>query len=199
MLIEKIEEMPAVWIYKNYFDVGNFIEKFEEQAQQPWPYLDWKRSITGDGGDYGIQESEHRSSLEAPLSPLLQDEVVEDIKEISDSYKKIFLSIDQCIWDYRNSYDLFLRGADGMQLLKYENSAQYHAHHDHSSENQRVLSLVACFGEEFEGGELEFPYFNKTIKLEKNSLVLFPSNFPYTHIAHPVTSGIKYSMVMWFI
>jgi hypothetical protein len=25
--IEKLEGAPAIWIYKNYFDVGNFIEK----------------------------------------------------------------------------------------------------------------------------------------------------------------------------
>lgn len=199
MLIEKIEEMPAVWVYKNYFDVGNFIQKFEEETQKPWPYIEWSKSVTGDGGQEGTQETEYRSSLEASLYPLLQEEVTDGIKELADSYKEIFLSIDKCIWDYRNCFDLFLRAMDGMQLLKYENNAQYHAHHDHSPQNQRVLSLVACFGEEFEGGELEFPYFNKTIKLEKNSLVLFPSNFPYTHIAHPVTRGVKYSMVMWFV
>jgi predicted 2-oxoglutarate/Fe(II)-dependent dioxygenase YbiX len=61
------------------------------------------------------------------------------------------------------------------------------------------LSLVACFSDGFEGGELEFPFFDLKIKLEKNSLVLFPSNFPYTHIAHPVTSGTKYSLVTWFV
>jgi hypothetical protein len=46
---------------------------------------------------------------------------------------------------------------------------------------------------------LEFNNFDLTIKLEKNSIVLFPSNFPYSHIAHPVKSGVKYSLVTWFI
>lgn len=197
MSVEKIEEMPAVWVYKNYFDVENFIDKFEEESQKPWAYIEWSKSFTGDGDN--AHESEYRSSLEAPVGMLLQPDITEDMKDLADSYKKIFASIDECVWDYRNSFGLILKQVEGMQLLKYENNAQYHAHHDHSSVNQRILSLVACFGEEFEGGELEFPYFNKTIKLEKNSLVLFPSNFPYTHIAHPVTSGTKYSMVMWFV
>jgi hypothetical protein len=195
--IEKLEGAPAIWIYKNYFDVGNFIEKFEEESEKSWPYIEWIRSLTGDG--MTSNESEYRSSLEAPVGILLQDDIVEDVKNLADNYKSIFKSIDECIWDYRDSFDLFLNDVEAMQLLKYENNAQYHAHHDHTSANRRVLSLVACFGEDFDGGELEFPYFNKTIKLEKNSLVLFPSNFPYTHIAHPVTSGTKYSMVMWFI
>lgn len=197
MLIEKYDNAPCIWVYKDFFDVKNFISMLEEETDKTWPYIAWNRSITGDG-DY-TSESEYRSSLEADVGLLLSDQVVDDVKELSDLYKEIFTSIDKCIWDYRKAFDLFLKGFDGMQLLKYENNAQYHSHSDHSPQNQRILSLVACFGESFEGGELEFPYFDLTIKLEKNSLILFPSNYPYTHIAHPVTNGVKYSMVMWFI
>lgn len=197
MSIEKYEEMPCVFVYKNYFDVSDFIENLEKETEKSWPYISWNKSVTGDIGN--TLESEYRSSMEADVWPLLNDEVVDDIKALSDKYKEIFLKIDECIWDYRRCFDLSLQAVQGMQLLKYENNAQYHAHHDHSPDTRRVLSLVACFGEEFEGGELEFPYFKKTIKLNKNELVLFPANFPYTHIAHPVTSGVKYSLVMWFI
>ena len=197
MYIEKIEEMPCVWVYKNYFEIKDFIERFEKETQKSWPYISWNKSLIG--SDDNTVDSEYRSSLEASISVLLNPDLLDEIKELGDCYKEIFSSIDKCIWDYRNAYDLHLNEVEGMQLLKYENNAQYHAHHDHAPSNARVLSLVACFGEDFEGGELEFPYFNKTIKLEKNSLVLFPSNFPYLHIAHPVTSGTKYSMVMWFI
>ena len=197
MYIEKIEKAPCIWIYHNYFDVENFISMIEEDATKSWPYIGWGDSITGDGSNTAV--SEYRSSLSADVCPLLNEDTVSDIAEMSQSFKKIFRSIDECIWDYRKSHSLYLNQVEGMQLLKYENNAQYHAHHDHSPQNQRILSLVACFGDEFEGGELEFPYFETSIKLEKNSLVLFPSNYPYTHIAHPVTSGVKYSLVMWFI
>lgn len=197
MFIEKYEKMPCVWVYKNFFDVKNFIELIEEESSKTWPYISWNSSSTE--GDYGNSVSEYRSSLEADVWPLLADDVVDDIKELSQSYKDIFIKIDECIWDYRKSFNLNLKQIQGMQLLKYENNAQYHAHHDHSPANERILSLVACFGEEFEGGELEFPYFDTTVKLDKNSLVIFPSNYPYTHIAHPVVSGVKYSLVMWFV
>lgn len=197
MYIEKFEKAPCIWVYHNYFDVKDFILMVEEEAEKPWPYISWDKSVTGDGSDTSV--SEYRSSLSLEIGQLLYDEVVDEMKTISDSFKEIFKLIDECIWDYRKSFNLHLNNIEGMQLLKYENNAQYHAHHDHSPQNQRVLSLVACFGDEFDGGELEFPYFNQTIKLEKNSLVMFPSNYPYTHIAHPVTSGTKYSMVMWFV
>jgi predicted 2-oxoglutarate/Fe(II)-dependent dioxygenase YbiX len=59
--------------------------------------------------------------------------------------------------------------------------------------------MVASISSECDGGELEFPYLDTKLKLETGSVVLFPSNFPYMHIAHPVTNGIKYSLVTWFI
>jgi len=51
---------------------------------------------------------------------------------------------------------------------------------------------------DFTGGELEFPYFDVKITPSAGTLVLFPSNFPYGHIAHPVEDGTKYSLVTWY-
>ena len=39
--------------------------------------------------------------------------------------------------------------------------------------------------------------FDIKIKPQPGMLILFPSNFAYTHIAHPVTSGSKYALVTW--
>jgi len=197
MYIEKFEKAPCIWVYKDYFDVKDFMESFEQETEKSWGYVSWNQSLTGGVDSQSI--SEYRSSLEADFTCLMYDNVVDEVKDLSKKAIDIFRDIDKCIWDYREAFSLSLQGHENLNLLKYENSAQYHAHHDHGSENSRVLSLVACFGSADEGGELEFPLFDLTIKLEKNSLVLFPSNFPYMHIAHPVTSGTKYSMVTWFI
>jgi predicted 2-oxoglutarate/Fe(II)-dependent dioxygenase YbiX len=56
---------------------------------------------------------------------------------------------------------------------------------------------VAFLEEPEAGGELEFPFFGVTIKPKAGSVVLFPSNFPYVHIANPVTAGTKCSLVTW--
>lgn len=196
--IDKYEEAPCVWVYRNAFDVKNFIELIEKESEKNWPYLDWKSSKTGDGENTVI--SSYRTSLEMRLDTILQETVAEDLSLIKDIFvKDIFSNIDKCVWDYRNCYELDLRADSGYSILKYSSGGEYHIHQDHHPTNERVLSMVACLGNEFEGGELEFNNFNLTIKLNKNDLVLFPSNFPYTHIAHPVTSGIKYSLVTWFI
>ena len=49
-----------------------------------------------------------------------------------------------------------------------------------------------------EGGNLEFPNFSTEVEIKDGMVILFPSNFPYIHIAHPVKKGIKYSLVTWF-
>jgi predicted 2-oxoglutarate/Fe(II)-dependent dioxygenase YbiX len=51
--------------------------------------------------------------------------------------------------------------------------------------------------DDYSGGELEFRNFQLKISPKKGMLLLFPSNFAYAHIAHPVTSGTKYAFVTW--
>jgi hypothetical protein len=195
--IKKEEKAPCIWIYKDAFDSKNFCELIEQETQESWALVDWSYSTTGD--DDQRQTSEYRTSLEMPMSPFFSETINEKLKPLQDIFlNDIFPKIDECIWDYRTCFDLDLKADSGFALLKYIDGGEYHIHHDHSPDNSRVLSLVACLGDDFEGGELEFNNFDLTVKLEKNSLILFPSNFPYTHIAHPVKSGVKYSLVTWF-
>lgn len=197
--IDKIEKAPCIWIYKNAFDSKNFCELIEKETQKDWPLIDWVLSSTGDSSA-NQKVSEYRTSLEMSMEPFFSQTINENLKDIQEIFfNDILEKIDKCIWDYRNCFNLHITAGSGYSLLKYIDGGEYHIHHDHSPNNARVLSLVACLGDEFEGGELEFNNFDLTIKLDKNSLVLFPSNFPYTHIAHPITKGVKYSLVTWFI
>ena len=60
------------------------------------------------------------------------------------------------------------------------------------------LSLVMFLNDDYEGGELEFPYFDYKIVPQKGKVVLFPSSFAYSHIAHPVEEGTKYTAINWY-
>jgi predicted 2-oxoglutarate/Fe(II)-dependent dioxygenase YbiX len=37
----------------------------------------------------------------------------------------------------------------------------------------------------------------KRLKLDKGSIVFFPSNFMYPHMIEPITKGTRYSIVAW--
>jgi predicted 2-oxoglutarate/Fe(II)-dependent dioxygenase YbiX len=82
-------------------------------------------------------------------------------------------------------------------LLKYEEGQEYKAHHDDGIGMNRVISSILYLNDDYEGGEIEFIHMGVKIKPQAGMLILFPSSFPYTHIAHPVTKGKKYALVTW--
>lgn len=86
---------------------------------------------------------------------------------------------------------------EGYNLLKYTGGQEYKVHYDGPTELGRAISAVVYLNDDYEGGELEFPNFNIKIKPTSGTLILFPSNYAYAHIAHPVTQGTKYALVTW--
>ena len=86
---------------------------------------------------------------------------------------------------------------EGFNILKYKTGQEYKSHYDGSTDLGRHISCLLYLNDDYEGGELEFPNFKIKIKPQKGMLILFPSNFAYSHIAHPVTAGTKYAFVTW--
>jgi predicted 2-oxoglutarate/Fe(II)-dependent dioxygenase YbiX len=82
-------------------------------------------------------------------------------------------------------------------LLKYGVGQEYKRHYDGTSNIGRTISALIYLNDDYQGGELEFPNFGIKIKPQAGMLVLFPSNFAYSHVAHPVVNGTKYALVTW--
>lgn len=86
----------------------------------------------------------------------------------------------------------------GYQINKYEVGQYYNYHVDNSVINNnenRVLSIVIYINDDYEGGELQFPFY--TYKPSKGQGVFFPSDWLYPHRSCPVLKGTKYSIVTW--
>jgi hypothetical protein len=81
--------------------------------------------------------------------------------------------------------------------LKYSAGTEYKSHYDSGTAMGRIISSIVYLNNDYEGGELEFPNFGIKIKPKAGMMILFPSNFSYRHVAHPVTTGIKYALVTW--
>jgi len=95
---------------------------------------------------------------------------------------------------YAQKHDIDDMFHEGYQMLRYSGGQEYKAHADGSTGDGRAISAILYLNDEFEGGEVEFVNFGVKIKPEPGMLLLFPSTYPYTHIAHPVTSG---TIVTW--
>ena len=83
---------------------------------------------------------------------------------------------------------------ENFQLLKYETGQYFQSHHDSIPGTNRSISILIYLNDNYEGGEIEFIYFDKKIKPKAGTLIMFPSNYPYKHVAHPVTKGTKYAV-----
>ncbi len=64
--------------------------------------------------------------------------------------------------------------------------------------NTRKLSMSIVLNSDFEGGDFEINMDGKkSPRLEKGSIIVFPSFME--HRVAPVTKGIRYSLVTWFV
>ena len=129
------------------------------------------------------------------------------------------------IWPYMEQaneqagwkYDI--RNAESMQITRYKKGGFYYFHKDGRGDHLsaydipnnkflhghvRKLSMTVLLNSNYEGGEFQFaiieneeckistPEFNKT-----GMIIVFPSDME--HRVAPVTKGIRYSLVVWFL
>lgn len=182
----------CISVYKKVFDPVNFINQLEKNIEENFgDDLSWESSLVGNG-----KVGQHRTSLGCMMTTLLRPYPEYPLSSLFRT--QIYNPFIEVVNDYASDYQLPNAAHELISVLKYSGFAEYHAHHDHSPDSRRIFSAVACLGAPDEGGVLEFPNLDVKITPETGSVVFFPSNFPYVHIAHPVTRGTKYSMVTWF-
>lgn len=182
---------PGIHLYKGVFNAHKFLEELEKECESEWSSVQWNYSFTDKG-----TASDYRSSLSCSLECIMDPAGTHPLHSMFKN--EIYNPIYECVSDYMRCYEMRNGIHEMMQILKYSNGAQYRAHWDHAKSAPRIFSLVAFLSGPKNGGELEFPHFKITVPAETGSLILFPSNHPYLHIAHPVYEGVKYSLVTWF-
>ena len=190
---------PAVCVYEDFYpDAHRLLEEVKIAAELEYSVCPWTRSMVQIKGQSGTHKVEARLSVESNLERvrLRSDEGYETLRDVLSDFVK---NLDTIIHDYRAVYDLKLNSDQGFQVLRYENTAEYMMHCDHDPRNMRVLSMVCFLIDDFEGGNLEFPYHELSVSPKAGKAVVFPSGFSYSHIAHPIESGTKYSIVTWYI
>ena len=129
------------------------------------------------------------------------------------------------IWPYmlgsnKNAgWNFDIKAAEAMQVTKYSSGGFYNWHRDGFSDclsayatpdnelshgNVRKLSMTVLLNDNYEGGEFQFAnykggkYEPTSPKVSKaGSVIVFPSFME--HRVSPVTKGIRYSLVVWFL
>jgi len=105
---------------------------------------------------------------------------------------------EQAGWKYN------IVAAEECQITRYTTDGFYTWHKDglgshkevRENGNTRKITVAVALNSDFEGGELQFHGLT-THTLEAGSIVVFPSFLD--HRVTPVTKGIRYSLIVWFL
>lgn len=179
-------------------NIGDFLEKIQELENQN--QLKWtEASVAGnDSGEIKNKNIRDTSILGIPMpSPESEPPAKSGsrlIHELGCTFRDTFKPYIDL---YTSYFGVQIQEYDHYQLMRYGIGQKFDKHMDDHFNYPRRISLIYYANDAYEGGELEFDQFKLKIKPSKGQLVLFPSSYVYSHTVHPVTSGIRYSLVQW--
>ena len=122
--------------------------------------------------------------------------VSETGKQIRDACDKLIsLTIPGYIKTFKITEEI--KNPETYGLLRYSVGEKYNSHYDGGTGSSRAISVLIYLNSDYTGGEIEFTNFDLKIKAKSGTMIVFPSNYAYSHIAHPVTLGTKYVITAW--
>jgi predicted 2-oxoglutarate/Fe(II)-dependent dioxygenase YbiX len=169
----------------------NTINQIETEIKNSDSGVFWQKAGTFGAGAYQDVRTNQLMDL-TYISDTTNNHVVQNVNNIF--YTALLTTTNS----YAKRYDIhesFFH--ENYQMLKYRGGEEYKAHYDGGTQIGRCISAICYLNDDYEGGELEFVNFKVKIKPLAGMMILFPSNYAYRHIAHPVTSGTKYAIVTW--
>jgi predicted 2-oxoglutarate/Fe(II)-dependent dioxygenase YbiX len=114
--------------------------------------------------------------------------------------QELFSCASKTIREYNNRFSQSVIQEDsGYELLEYSEGGFYAEHIDSFKARPRSVSCSFALNDEYTGGEFAFFGGELQVQIPKGTALMFPSNFMYPHQILPVTSGVRYSIVTWFI
>jgi hypothetical protein len=179
-------------IYENAWpDPEKTIEMVESQVNTAGSGIFWSKATTiGFGKNQNARTNLHMGvsyfarETGSPVMEHIHNQMYVLLMASLEGYRKRY-GIQEQLWH------------EDYNMLKYKGGTEYKAHYDGDTSTRRSVSAIIYLNKDYEGGHVEFTNFGIKIKPEPGMLLLFPSNYAYTHIAHPVVSGTKYALVTW--
>jgi hypothetical protein len=182
---------PGMWVYKDVFkkdlDLINRVEKFLEKNQIGDK---WADATVG----YHQKVSDYRDCVDFKIGenkyPKNQDEL-----ELANIWNDAYAVQAGPVYDYCSRYNIQMEYWEIMNFIKYGPSQHFKEHADDGFSYRATVSLVGYPNSDYVGGGLYFPKLDIKIQPEAGDLYIFPSTYLFSHVALPVESGTKYSIV----
>jgi predicted 2-oxoglutarate/Fe(II)-dependent dioxygenase YbiX len=104
-----------------------------------------------------------------------------------------------CLWWKTKGH--VLSYSDGASLgLHADNDINYKPNFepDYQLGTKHVLAAIAYLNDDYEGGEIEFPYLGIKYAPKAGDILMFPANFIYAHEVNKITKGTRYAYLGYF-
>jgi predicted 2-oxoglutarate/Fe(II)-dependent dioxygenase YbiX len=157
-------------------------------------YFKWNEAMVG----HNTSMPEYRDCSDLKVGPAHWNHLPEELSDIKNIYDDYNLVLRKCLTDYEARYNFKMEFMESINFVKYNPGQHFNVHTDSGFSYFCTLSSVGWFNDDYDGGELWFPYLNLTFKPQKGDVLFFPSTYIYAHGSKEVTKGIKYSAVTMF-
>jgi len=182
----------CISVYENAWpNPQQTIDRLEEECKIEDSGAYWRKAETWGQGAH----SRARTNMTCDITHLAEIHNNPLLQNIHNQYRSLLMAASM---PYAQTFGI-TEGLwhEGYSMLKYRDNQEYLGHYDSDTNGGRIISAICYLNDDYTGGELEFVNFDFKIKPKPGMLILFPSNFAYKHIAHPVTEGTKYGLVTW--
>lgn len=142
--------------------------------------------------------SEIYSITKSNLEPTIKKYMWSITNYVTQEYAKLFNVPYEDSKDYNPLKTMY--NLEGLYFYVYENNDYCDFHVDQNIEHTRDISFIILLNDNYQGGIIEFycgSHLLKKIPAKKNTIVVFPSNYLYTHRVTPVYNGKRYVLVFW--
>jgi hypothetical protein len=187
----KEQLFPGLWVYRDVVKPElKLIERLLAIVEKSNGHYNWRGATVG----YDETRPSYRDCQDIKIGPIPnpKNEYDEEINEIWKVAKHVQSGP---VEDYCTAHSVRMDFWEVMNFISYGPGQHFQEHADHGFSYSATVSLVAYPNEDYVGGELSFPKLGIKIKPKAGDLYIFPSSYIYSHIAMPVESGIKYSIV----
>ena len=197
MKIYNVEEPKlGIILYRDTkIDEMNIPDRLEQTiGESQHEYFKWTPAMVG----FNDSMPEYRNCCDLKVSPKHWEYLSVELKEIENIYNDFNTVLQACLKDYESRYNFKMNYMEAINFVKYVEGDHFQVHTDSGFSYFCTLSSVAWFNDNYDGGELWFPYLNLNFKPQKGDILFFPSTYIFAHAAQPVSNGTKYSAVTMF-
>lgn len=181
----------SIAVYNNVWPDSEYvIEAVENICIQEDSDIHWSRSSVIDMG----HDQKLRTSYDIGITSIAENMNDPLMQNIHNQFYTILMA---ALESYKKIYKINIITHEPYNLLRYSPGEYYGSHFDGSTDTGRSVSAILYLNDNFDGGETHFDFFDLSIKPDPGKLVIFPSNYAYTHTARPVENGKKYVIVTW--